>query len=89
MAARTADNTLRTLAELLHDPELSRKEAINLLVRINRREAEIPDDVRIYRLLEQINVEDMAERPHRGQQKEKDRRHGFQLRKNRTGNRRG
>ena len=88
MAAKTPDTTLIALAELLGDPDLSRKEAISLLGRINRREADIPE-ARIYMLLEQINIEDMSERPHRGHAKQADRSFGRKMRVKRTGSRRG
>ncbi|MBI5019407.1 hypothetical protein HZB58_03990 [Candidatus Gottesmanbacteria bacterium] len=84
----TPDTTIIRLRILLRDPELSEKEAISLLARIQRREADIPD-AEVYSLLQDINTRDMASRPHRGNQKEKDRRFGFKLRKNRTGSRRG
>lgn len=84
----TPDTALTRLRSLLDDPELSAKEAANLLSRIQKREAEVPD-AEVFSLLQEINTREMGNRPHRGDQKQKDRRFGFKLRKNRTGSRRG
>jgi len=85
----TMETTLRSLKNLLNDPELSVQEAINLLGRIHRRETDIPKDVRVYNLLQRINVEDMRTRPHRGEPKKTDRASGLRLHKIRTGSKHG
>lgn len=79
---------LGQLRVLLHDPMLSKNEALNLLTRIQRGDAEIPA-VNIFTLLQNVDIEDMKTRPHRGKSKENDRSFGQKLRKIRTGSRRG
>jgi len=84
----TPDTTLKRLRDLLSDQDLSEHEAVNLLGRIQRRESDIPD-AEVYGLLQEINVRQMGERPHRGHAKVADRSLGRRLRVKRTGSRRG
>lgn len=83
----TPDTIIR-LRSLLKDPELSAKEAVNLLTRIQRGEADIPG-AEVFSLLQEINIRGMGARPHRGHAKETDRSFGRRLRVKRTGSRRG
>lgn len=82
------ERNLIKLRTLLRDPLLSKTEALDILAGINRSEREIPS-AEVLDLLQQIDIEDMKKRPHRGKRKTDDRSFGQKLRKSRTGSRRG